>query len=117
LDRLLVDIIERLRDNFADHGAETAHLKAIGMHEGYYAVANLISSFDPPQLSLPSASRTMHAEIVVNARVAISPEDLTTHVRRAILESAANSGASADITSLQSFRPGRPVPTHRINAG
>ena len=34
--------------------AETAHLKAIGMAEGLYGVANLVSSFSPPELSLPS---------------------------------------------------------------
>ena len=41
-------------DSLAEIDAETAHLKAIGMADGLYGVANLVSSFSPPELSLPS---------------------------------------------------------------
>src|SRR5438552_3128906 len=49
LDALLLDIISRLRDSLAAIEAETAHLKAIGMADGLYGVANLVSSFSPPE--------------------------------------------------------------------
>src|SRR2546423_4642560 len=45
LDQLLLDIIPRLEKSLAQIDAETAHLKAIGMADGLYGVANLISSF------------------------------------------------------------------------
>src|SRR5262249_9073167 len=54
LDRVLVGIVDRLRDTLADAGAETAHLKVIGLAEGAYGVANLVSSDSPTELSLPS---------------------------------------------------------------
>jgi hypothetical protein len=51
---------------------------------------------------------------VVNARVATAPETLTAAVEQAIHESCGAVGATATFNQTQSFRPGRPVPTHRI---
>ncbi len=114
LDAYLVALLSQLKVDFATIPAETAHLKAIGMSEGYYAVANLVSSETDPQLSLASGCQTKQANVVVNARVAVDPELLTEMVRKAIHEEANKLGATAEINTLQSFRPGRPVPTHRI---
>jgi G3E family GTPase len=114
LDELLLDIVTRLQASLAGIDAETAHLKTIGMADGLYGVANLVSSFSPPELSLPSRARVKEAEVVVNARVATAPETLTDHVERAVRAAAAAKSASATFRQTQSFRPGRPVPTHRI---
>ncbi|MCH2179912.1 MAG: cobalamin biosynthesis protein P47K [Mariniblastus sp.] len=114
LDAYLLSLLNELKDDFAERDSETAHLKAIGMSDGYYAVANLVSSQNDPQLSLPSHCKTRTANVVVNARVAIDPECLTELTRNAIQLMAVPIGADAHITTLQSFRPGRPVPTHRI---
>jgi Ni2+-binding GTPase involved in maturation of urease and hydrogenase len=114
LDGFLLSLLNQLKTDFATKSAETAHLKAIGMSEGYYAVANLVSSESEPQLSLSSDCQTTKANVVVNARVAVDPELLTEMVRKAIHEEAAKLGAAASVNTLQSFRPGRPVPTHRI---
>ncbi len=114
LDDLLVDIITRLRDSLAQIDAETAHLKAIGMADGLYGVANLVSSFSPPELSLPSNGQVKNAQLVVNARVATAPETLTDHVEQAVIKACAKRGATPTFHQTQSFRPGRPVPTHRI---
>lgn len=116
LDGLLFDLIRRLRDQLAEVGAETAHLKTIGLWEGYYGVANLVSSFTEPELSLPSHCRTRSAHLVVNARVATDPSDLESLVRQTVAAACQAVGASSHIATLQSFRPGRPVPTHRIVA-
>jgi G3E family GTPase len=114
LDGLLLDIISRLRHSLAQINAETAHLKAIGMADGLYGVANLVSSFSPPELSLASRGQVREAELVVNARVATAPETLTEHVEQAISAACAARGATATFQQTQSFRPGRPQPTHRI---
>jgi hypothetical protein len=114
LDGFLLRLLARLRDSFAVVSAETAHLKAIGLWEGYYAVANLVSSFTEPTISLPSSCRTTQANVIVNARVACDPERLTEMVRDAIHAEASTIDATATIDALQCFRPGRPVPTHRM---
>jgi hypothetical protein len=46
--------------------------------------------------------------------VAIDPESLEHLVRNSVAEQAAVLGATIDIKTLQCFRPGKPVPTHRI---
>lgn len=114
LDDLLMSLIQRLHRDLIRKNAETAHLKTIGLCDGGYAVANAVSNSTPPELSLPSNTQTREASMVVNARVAIDPEELESMVRREISAAAAAFGATATITTLQSFRPGRPVPTHRI---
>jgi Ni2+-binding GTPase involved in maturation of urease and hydrogenase len=114
LDDLLLDIISRLQKSLAEIDAETAHLKAIGIADGLYGVANLISSFSAPELSLPSKGQVRDAELVVNARVATAPETLTDYVEQAVHAACQARGATAKFQQTQSFRPGRPVPTHRI---
>lgn len=114
LDVLLTDVIARLQKSLREIGAETAHLKTIGLGDGFYGVANLVSSDSAPELSLPSNSRVCEANVVVNARVATDPEVLKQHVEQAVSACCATFGAKADSMQSQSFRPGRPVPTHRI---
>lgn len=116
LDALLLDIIDRLHKRFIAGQAESAHLKTIGMHQGYYAVANLVSNVTGPELSLPSSARTIHASVVINARVATDPERLESVIREEVANSCLAIRATHEFTTLQSFRPGRPVPTHRIEA-
>jgi Ni2+-binding GTPase involved in maturation of urease and hydrogenase len=114
LDDLLLRVTDTLRASLAAAGAEPAHLKSIGLADGAYGVANLISSDTPAALSLPSHAQTATADLVVNARVATDPDTLREQVEAAIRSAARESGAAAEIVALQSFRPGRPVPTHRF---
>jgi Ni2+-binding GTPase involved in maturation of urease and hydrogenase len=116
LDDLLVDVVARLRTSLDEAGAETAHLKAIGLWEGYHGVANLVSRDAPAELSLASDCRTRSADVVVNARVATSPEMLQEQVEAAVNAACAAFGAKARIQQVQCFRPGRPTPTHRYSA-
>ncbi len=116
LDALLLDIIERLRQRLAETNAETAHLKTIGVGDSAHAVANLISSDTPAQVSLASGRQLTQADIIVNARVAIAPETLTELVHASVNDAVKSVSAVADFGETQSFRPGRPVPTHRYQS-
>lgn len=113
LDGLLLEIVTRLRDSLGAAEAETAHLKTIGLWEGFFGVANLISSENEPELSLPSNCQVREVDVIVNARVACDPAILETHVRDAVTAACTARGADRDFRQTQSFRPGRPVPTHR----
>src|SRR5207245_11560320 len=44
LDRLLLDVINGIQQALQGTGAEVAHLKAIGLWEGFFGVANLVQS-------------------------------------------------------------------------
>ena len=113
LDDLLLEIVSRLKEKLAEDDAETAHLKTIGLWEGFYGVANLVSSDALPELSLASGCQARSAEVVVNARVAIDPQRLTELVESAVREACRAFGTQVEFRETQSFRPGRPLPTHR----
>ncbi|TWU22895.1 putative metal chaperone YciC [Novipirellula galeiformis] len=115
LDELILDIVNRLRISLAEAAAETAHLKTIGLWDGFHGVANLVSSDSAAVLSLASDCKTKSAELVVNARVAIDPEQLQSQVEAAVREACGARDVQVVIRQTQSFRPGRPVPTHRIS--
>ena len=112
LDGLLLDVVRSLRERLGAEKYETAHLKVIGLWEGFFGVANLVSRDSEPELSLPSHSRVREVELIVNARVAIDPAILETFVREAVTRAAEAREAPITIRQTQSFRPGRPVPTH-----
>ncbi len=114
MDQVLLDILNRLQESLAEVGAETAHLKAIGLWEGFFGVANLISSENQPELSLASNQNAKSFDLIVNARVVCDPEVLEKLVLAAVSEACTAIGATAEFRETRSFRPGRPVPTHRF---
>ncbi len=114
LDGVLLGIVQKLAGILKLHEFETAHLKAIGLWEGFFGVANLISSDTTAELSLPSNCDVKQAEVIVNARVACDPELLKQFVEEAIADVADAMGIKYEFRQTQSFRPGRPVPTHRM---
>lgn len=116
LDDLLMNLIGRIHRRLVTTESEAAHLKVIGLCELSYAVANLVSNVTGPELSLGSSAKTRCANVVVNARVATDPVDLEQIVREELATVCEEQGLSHQVVSLQSFRPGRPVPTHRISS-
>jgi hypothetical protein len=116
LDALLLRIVGDLRQMFGKTNEEVAHLKAIGLHDGAFGVANLVSSATAPELSLPSRARVNEADLIVNARVAADPVVLEGQVRKIVKAVCQANQGAAEFVSVQSFRPGRPTPTHRYAA-
>lgn len=113
LDRFLMEVVGGLQKSLAGSGAEVAHLKAIGLWEGFFGVANLVSSGGKPELSLPSNCKPTEADVIVNARVAIDPAELQERVEEIVNSTGNAIGATVGGSKTQSFRPGRPTPTHR----
>ena len=114
LDELLMSLITGLHQRLQESNAEAAHLKVIGLCDGSYAVANVVSNATGPELSLPAKSSTRVADVVVNARVATDPDSLENLVREQLELLSDKYSLTHELLTMQSFRPGRPVPTHRI---
>jgi hypothetical protein len=115
VDALLLDVVARLQTACAGLG-EVAHLKAIGLSDVSFGVANLVSSHTPPELSLASHGKVTELDLIVNARVAADPAVLEQRVRGSVTAACTALGATATFRAVQSFRPGRPTPTHRYAA-
>ena len=81
MDALLLDTVTALQEALRDEVAEVAHLKAIGLGEATFGVANLVATGQKPELSLPSKAKVKVADLIVNARVAVDPARLEALVR------------------------------------
>ncbi len=114
LDDCLLGLTTDLRDALRAAHLEPAHLKIYGEHAGDAAVANLVGRDVPPELSLASEVSVPAAQLVVNARVAGAPETLEQLVRSSLEHWARGRRLTCEVTGMQRFRPGRPVPTHRM---
>jgi hypothetical protein len=66
---------------------------------------------------LHTHSRVREVDLIVNARVGTDPAILEAFVWEAVLKAGEARGAQVDFRQTQSFRPGRPVPTHRYATG
>jgi MIP family channel proteins len=104
-------LLEGLREDFRRRGARVGHVKLLLSAGNEQCLANLTST-DGEVCVRGQAGNAGRAELVLNARVEMSPEELEALVRRH-LSAAAAGGVAAEIVHLQSLRPGRPRPTHR----
>ena len=117
VDAVLLDFVNRLGRACGRVSAEPAHLKVLAAAEGVTAIANLVSSDARVELSIASAAKTRAAQLTVNARVAVAPELLSELVEREVRALGMHHRLLCRVGDLQSFRPGRPVPTHRMTVG
>jgi hypothetical protein len=116
-NELLLAILAAVRRSLEADGYEIAHLKATLAVDGDpydLAAANLVRTADVPVLSHRLAEPIDVGRLLVNLRAEADPAVLERAVRVAL---AAQPGIRFEILHLERFRPGRPVPTHRIPAG
>ena len=118
LERLAAGIQERLASGAAGSVCEDiAHLKMTVMPEGGVgdiALISLVRQDYVPELSQRLSAPLLAGELVVNLRAEAAPEVLREAVVEEVAKHAASHGLEIEIEHLESFRPGRPVPTHRL---
>jgi len=113
IDAFLLDLIQRLQNALSQLGGEVAHLKAIALSDISFGVANLVSSASRIELSMPSRCEAKEFDLIFNARVALDPEQIAQQVRQTVTTACSDHKATPQFHTMQSFRPGRPQPTHR----
>ena len=100
-------------------GIEVAHLKiALQPDESKeVGVINLVRRGGKPEISRHLDVPLQIGELTVNLRAEATPEKLHTAVRGAIVAVAREfPGMLTEFAHLQYFRPGKPVPTHRVTS-
>ena len=117
-DELLLGIARRVHAALAAEGVEIAHLKlTLVPSEGQgISVVNATRTDSAPELAFALDAQLDNGEVTVNLRAETDPERLERAVRAAIDAEARNAGTSVVVEHLERFRPGRPVPTHRMAA-
>jgi G3E family GTPase len=116
-NELLVAILSQIRTALEASGHEIAHLKGTLAIEGdpyELAAANLVRTADSAHLSHRLAEPVDIGRLLLNLRAEADPADLEQAVRVAVSACAVH--LPHEILHLEHFRPGRPVPTHRIPA-
>lgn len=113
LDDLALSLVDNIGTRISELGCEVAHLKVIGQTMQNSAVANLVSSAGTSELSLASAVSIEECELVVNARVAASPQQLEETVEEVSKSIGKELGIALVLSNVQCFRPAKPTPTHR----
>jgi G3E family GTPase len=107
------DLLEEIRRQSAAAGAEIAHVKLIIGRGAESLTGNLTSNDSPAFISGRLGAALTQSTMRINARVHIGPDELRAIVQRAV-QVAAGQRLDTAITSMHSFRPSRPVPTHRF---
>ncbi len=114
---LLAEFAGAIQGRLQEADAEVAHLKmtlspAGGINE--IALVSLVRGDFVPELGQELDEPVRRAQIIVNLRAEADPDLL----RRVVTEEAARFGErkslAFDVDHVESFRPGRPVPTHRM---
>jgi len=111
----VLELLAAVRRLAEEAGCEIAHLKATLSPEGdpfQVAAANLVRTDDRPLLSHRLPEPIDVGRLLLNLRAEADPALLDQIVRRAA--DGLGPGITCAILHLEHFRPGRPVPTHRL---
>jgi len=101
-----------MQSEFQARDVAVGHVKMLIASGDATLVANITQTHGEPAIrgALPTPSRS--ADVTLNARVEMSPEELESIVKEALTQTAGQ-GVHIDFRSLHSLRPGRPEPTYR----
>jgi len=106
------EFLEHVRAQLQSRGAEVAHAKVLLSARGCEVAANLTGNHADVSVRGDAASAAIEAQMVINVRAHIAPDDLRAVVE-ASLQAAAGQWCVATIESMQHFAPSRPQPVHR----
>ncbi len=107
-------LMSELQTAINAHNAEVAHLKFL-LSSGTQMLRGHLTKADAEPNFIGELDEVNEATLVLNARVALSPEALGGIATQAILMAAKTVNADAEILSLQSFSPPYPRPPYRMN--
>lgn len=119
-NELLESLAMALRSRLELAGAEVAHLKMTltPMGDPYeIAAINLVRGDSLPELSHKLYEPLEDGELLLNIRAEVDPATLEEAAQGALEEAIAVArGLLFRVAHLEHFRPGMPVPTHRLTA-
>lgn len=116
-NQLLLDLARRMHQQIAAESYEIAHLKMTLTPDeegGDLGVLNLVRTGGEPELSHILREPLAGGELIVNLRAEGDPEVLRRIARETSAAVAAPVQAGITIRHEEHFRPGKPVPTHRM---
>ncbi|MAI71388.1 MAG: cobalamin biosynthesis protein P47K [Rhodopirellula sp.] len=116
LDWLTQSVVDRCANAVieAEEG-QIAHLKVSALGGDTQSVANVVSNDSGVDVGLAAGREvTGNVQLIVNARVAMDPDNLEFACRDAVAFVCNQRGLEVKSVTAHSLRPGRPTPTHRM---
>jgi G3E family GTPase len=112
-DALLQKLIEDIQNRLNKQGSEVAHLKGTltQTDTSGMAAVSLVRSDGPAEPRMMLGTAFTKGQLLLNLRAEGDPELLADAVQQAVGDL---SGVRVRKLALQSFRPGKPSPTHRV---
>lgn len=116
LDQLASAVVSNIaNDVIENHQGAIAHLKVSILAGDTQAVANVVSNHSGVDVGLVAGrSVSGPVQVIVNARVAIDPDQLRQTCESSVRQRIADLRGTVTSLSAHSLRPGRPTPTHRV---
>lgn len=111
-DALARDLVAGLGERLRRERKEIAHLKALVETASGSAVANDVGT--AMRLGVASNARVTEARIIINARVHADPDELHRTAEVVLAQLLGGRGLPWRVRAQAHFRPGRPVPVHRV---
>ncbi len=115
-NELLVQLAASIRQELVASQIEIAHLKMTLMPDSGndLAVGNLVRTQGTFELSHHLAEPLENGDLIINLRAEGDPDELQQIVQRALHTHIAERNLTESNDHVEAFRPGRPVPTHRL---
>lgn len=118
-EKFLKHLANEVQKRLASKQSEVAHMKMTlspeGSLSGEIAGINLVRNDFIPELSFQLDTPVKGGQLIINLRAEAAPDVLGAAVREGLTAATKKFPAvTATVDHLEHFRPGKPVPTHRI---
>jgi len=116
---LLLRAAREVETRLRTEGHEVAHLKMTLAAEEYgndLGVVNAVRGDAGAELSHALQEPLEAGQLIVNLRAEADPDRLRELILGALEALRGDTGLTLDVEHLEAFRPGRPMPTHRLAA-
>jgi G3E family GTPase len=110
-------LVERIQSRLRELDIEIAHLKMTMTPQAEdrdLCVVNAVSTDARPVNAFRLQDVLDAGELIVNLRAEGDPDVLQREALGALAAHAADAGLALTVAHIEHFRPGRPVPTHRV---
>ncbi len=112
----LADFMKELHEPFQQRSVEVGHVKTLLWSGSQRCFASLTRTNGEVGLRGEIEPNIGQAEMIINARAEMPPEDLEELVRQRLNTCCERHGLQPRIVQIRSLRPGRPVPTYRYES-
>lgn len=109
-----LDLLRTMQEELRARSAQVAHLKVFLKGKRVAVTGSLTHLAGRPAVRGAAESNPSAAQLLVNARVHLDPDELRKLVEKCV-NAAKGDAVRAEIVEVRSFRPARPEPTHRFD--